>query len=201
MQSSVVPFGDNTFPIKQTHHHYCGFYSVQVLATIINNVVVVNGKQYNVSDETAIDWAFDGEDTIVTEKRLLYTDEELPLHAPIYNIDHQLVGIVLAGMQTTDGDYCYAIQDGFKSLNIHLSNMNLVVREKRKMACYADQQFDTKQELVDYINNRRRIDEMGDSDHGAILYHVNKKNAQLVVFQNGLQVINCHLRKKVFGVL
>ena len=202
MQSSLVPFGGNTtLHLKQTHHHYCGFFSLHVLATIIDNVVVIDGQQYTVSEDTAIDWAFDGEDTIVTEKRLLYTDEELPLHSPIFNIENKLVGLVLRGVQTLDGDWCYAIQDGFTAQNFHLSNIVLVVREKRKLISYADQQFDTKPELLEYIDGVKRKLYTTNLNHGAILYHVHKKNAQLVVFQDGVQIMNCHLRKSVYGVL
>lgn len=207
MQSSLVPFaGNTTLHLKQTHHHYCGFFSLHVLATIIDNVVVINGRQYTVSEDTAIDWAFDGVDTIVTEKRLLYTEESLPLHSPIYNIENNIVGLVLRGYVTTDGDWCYAIQNGFTAQNFHLSNNNLVVREKRKLISYADQQFDTKQKLVEYLEGLKNHDKDSFNIHknlntGAILYHVHKKNAQLVVYQNGIQILNCHLRKNVYGVL
>ncbi|UYE99013.1 MAG: hypothetical protein [Betabaculovirus sp.] len=207
MQSSLVPFGGNTtLHLKQTHHHYCGFFSLHLLATIIDNVVVIDGQQYTVSDDTAIDWAYDGQDTIVTEKRLLYTDDELPLHSPIFNIENELVGLVLRGIQTLDGDWCYAIQDGFTAQNFHLSDVNLVVREKRRLISYADRQFDTKPDMLDYMDGFKR--QFKDSfnihnyiNNGAILYHVHKKNAQLVIYQNGLQILNCHLRKNVYGVL
>lgn len=202
MQSSLVPFGGNTtLHLKQTHHHYCGFFSLHLLATIIDNVVVIDGQQYTVSDDTAIDWAYDGQDTIVTEKRLLYTDDELPLHSPIFNIENELVGLVLRGIQTLDGDWCYAIQDGFTAQNFHLSDVNLVVREKRRLISYADRQFDTKPDMLDYIDGVKRQLYTTSLTYGAILYHVHKKNAQLVIHQNGLQIVNCHLRKNVYGVV
>ncbi|UXX41861.1 hypothetical protein [Psilogramma increta granulovirus] len=203
MQSSLVPFGgNNTLRLKQTHHHYCGFFSLDVLATIIDDVVVIDDKQHTMSNSTAIDWAFDGEDTIVTEKRLLYTNEELPLHSPIFNIENKLVGLVLRGVQTLDNKWCYAIQDGFTGQNFHLSNVDLVVREKRKLISYADKQFDTKHDLVKYIDSvKNKLNSNDIKNYGAILYHVNKKNAQLVLFQNGVQFLNCHLRKSIYGVL
>ncbi|AAM70257.1 hypothetical protein [Phthorimaea operculella granulovirus] len=192
---TLVPFGQIQY--KSTHHHYCGFYSLTVLAEIVDNTVVVNGKLYTVSDETAIDWAYDGIDTIISEKRLVYTNNVWPLNAPIYNIEHQIVGIVTRGIETTDGDNCYAVQDGFRLLNIHLSNVNLLVREKRKPIVYADQQFDTKQELNVYLTKNKSAD----SKYGAIMYHTNKLNAQLVLFAKGHQISNIHLRKKIFGAL
>ncbi|ABC61182.1 unknown [Choristoneura occidentalis granulovirus] len=195
IMEALVPFGVNNISLKQTHHHYCGFYSLNILASIINNVVIIDNIHYEVSNDTAIDWAFDGEDTIITEKRLLYTNADLPLYATIFNLNHDIVGMVLRGIQTSDGKYCYALQDGFRLYNNHLSNVNLIVREKQKIIAYADRQFDNKQELVDYLNN--------DEEHknsGAILYHTNTKNAQLILYKKGLQISNCHLRKTIYAV-
>lgn len=182
---------------KDTHHHYCGFFSLSILSNIIDSTLVIDGKQYRVSEDTAIDWAYDGRDTIVTEKRLLYTERALKLHSPIYNVNNQLVGIVLRGIVTKDGDYCYAVQDGFKLYNSHLSNINLVVREKTQLIAYADQQFDNKNELLHYINkgNKRQ------SQPEAILYHSGGRNAQLVVYKDGVQWSNTHLRKNIYGVI
>lgn len=194
---TLIPFGINTIQYKSTHHHYCGFYSLYILSNIVDKTVVVDGKQYEVSEDTMIDWAFDGQDTIVTEKRLLYTHQELPIHAPIYNINNDLVGIVLRGMVSKDGDYCYAIQDGFTLYNNHLSGTNLVVREKTKPIVYADHQFDTKNELQTYLECAQKRK----SDVEAILYHTSGCNAQLMIYKDGVQWSNSQLRKKVFGVL
>lgn len=193
---SIVPFGYDTLKYKNTHHHYCGFYSLNVLAEIIDNIVVVWGKQYIVSEETAIDWSYDGKDTIVAEKRLVYSRREWPLHSLIYNINHEIVGLVTPGINTTDDDYCYAVQDGFKLYNNHLSNINLIVREKVKLIVYADQQFKNKQDLLLYIEKPTS------NNSGSILYYSgNKSNAQLVIYCNGFQISNSQLRKKIFGVL
>jgi hypothetical protein len=193
---TLIPFGNDTRQYKDTHHHYCGFFSLTLLACIVDDTVVIDGKQYPVSDETAIDWAFDGEDTIVTEKRLLYTERALRLHTPIFNVHNELVGLVLRGYITNDSDHCYAIQDGFKLYNNHLSGMNLVVREKRKPIAYADQQFDTKAELCVYLRAPKHP-----NPTSAILYHSARKNAQLMLYRDGVQFSNSQLRKNVFGPL
>nr|ADO85481.1 unknown [Pieris rapae granulovirus] len=195
---SLAPFGYNKVSFKQTHHHYCGFYSLNILANIIDNVVVVNGKQYPVSDETAIDWAYDGVDTIVCEKRLVYTEREWPLHTLIYNINNQIVGLVTRGVQLSTQEYCYAVQDGFNLYNNHLTGMNLIVREKKKLIAYADREFDNKSELKIYIEETQKKN-CNILSYGAILYHVNKKNAQLILHNNGVQISNSQLRKSVFG--
>jgi hypothetical protein len=194
---SLVPFnGIASSVYKSTHHHYCGFYSLYIMATIIDGVVVIGGKQYKVSEETAIDWAYDGQDTIITEKRLLYTRDFLEAHSLIYNVDHQIVGILLSGMATKDGDFCYAIQDGFKLYNNHLTGTNLIVREKIKPIVYADRQFDNKEELLKYLEKGAA------GRRGAILYHTAGQNAQLVLYdENGINYSNSHLRRRVFGVL
>ncbi|AKN80795.1 acetyltransferase-like protein [Diatraea saccharalis granulovirus] len=192
---TLVPFGRVQF--KRTHHHYCGFYSLQQLSSIVDDKVVVNGKEYEVTGETAIDWAYDGVDTIVAEKRLVYSKEEWPLHGVIYNINEEIVGLVGQGVKTADGDYCYAIQDGFNLYTNHLSNINLIVREKNKLIAYADKEFDDKNELIKYLDNTKG----GGGEVGAILYHKNKKQAQLILYQSGVQLSNTHLRKSVFGVL
>ncbi|AAS82681.1 ORF57 [Agrotis segetum granulovirus] len=192
---SLVPF-DGSSLYKSTHHHYCGFYSLFILAPIIDDTVVVDGKQYKLSEENAIDWAYDGTDTIITEKRLLYTEHPLEPNTLIYNVNHEIVGILLRYMVTKDGEYCYAIQDGFKLYNNHLTDTNIVVREKKKLIVYADQQFDTKEDLMKYLKEGKKS-----AGRGAILYHKGGRDAQLVLYENGRNLSNSHLRRRVFGVL
>lgn len=192
---TIVPFGVSSVSnLKTTHHHYCGFYSLHLLAGIVNDLVVVNGKEYQVSEETVIDWAYDGVDTIVAEKRLVYSDVPWKLHDPIFNTDGDVVGLVGSPLLAYNGDYCYAVQDAFKYYNNHLSNVNLVVKEKTAAIAYADRQFETKKELKEYLENETDRSK----GYGAILYHTGKKNAQLILYRDGVQLSNSHLRKNVF---
>ncbi|QOD40021.1 acetyltransferase [Matsumuraeses phaseoli granulovirus] len=197
--ATLIPFGDNTKSYKATHHHYCGFYSLYTLDHIVDDFVAIGRKKYKVSDETVIDWAYDGVDTIVSEKRLVYSKEEWPLHSLIHNIYGQILGIVTRGYLDSDDQYCYAVHNGYALYNNHLSDTNLIVREKTKPIVYADQQFDTKRELLHYLDTLNSGQTSGES--GAILYHTNRKHAQLVLYRDGKQLSNCHLRKPLYGLV
>lgn len=199
MNIEIIPFGvRGSSRYKATHLHYCGYYSNTLLAHIVQNVVVVENENFVVSENTAIDWAYDGHDTIITEKRLVYTIKEWPIHTPIYNIHKQLVGIVTYGVQQSSKTYCYAIQDGFRLFNCHLSNLCLVVREKTKKFVYADKQFDMKEDLVRYVHSL--LPSYYDAN-GAILYHTKKFDTQLVLHQGNQQISIIQLRRPIFGAV
>ncbi|AAP85693.1 ORF_56 [Adoxophyes orana granulovirus] len=194
--NGIVPFGVDTIQYKATRHHYCGFYSTILLSGIVNNVVIVDGDRYDVSNETVLDWAYDGIDTILTEKRIVYSNKPWLLHEPIYNVNMEIIGIVLQNYTHDADKYVYLVQDGYNLYSNLLSNVNLIVREKTKPIAYADQLFDTKKELFEYLNTTNLNKETG--KYGAILYHQNSKNAQLMLHFDGKQLSNSHLRKNIF---
>lgn len=196
-----------TASIKATHHHYCGFYSDMVLPSFNGSTVSVNNKYYTVSNDLVIDWAYDGQDTIVTFKRAMYTEDCIPLGSLITQNGKILGAIVRRSYKATEertwdgGQHCtfiktrayYPIQDGFRFINVHLTGCDLQLVEKTKPIAYANRQFDTKEQLVSYLASPSR-------DSGAIMYHTNGQNAQMIVYVNGLNIINQHFRAPIVNI-
>nr|UYX49688.1 acetyltransferase [Darna trima granulovirus] len=171
---TLIPFGSNTLCCKRTHRQYCGFYSLEKLSCIYDDTVVVNGKQYWVSDDIVIDWAYDGLDTIVSQKRLVYTRQRWILHDPIYNINNCLVGLVTRGT-VSNNDYVYALHDGDKLQSFQFFDTNLIVRDEA------------------YLDNNL--------DNGAIMYHNNKYATKLVVYKDNAPICCTYFGNKIFGTL
>lgn len=204
--SIVLMYADNvnhTADVKNTYHHYCGFYSKYVLPSICSsNEVMIDNTVYTVSNDRVIDWFYDGIDTIVTEKRLLYTDDELPDGLVIYNNDsnkslQRPVGVICGGHSGV-----YPIQDGFKLFNLHLSNVRVSAQLKTKIIAYADRQFDSKSQLVHYLNELKctNNDKCTKELRSTIFYKNNSKESQLTVSDgNGQQLLNMHFRLPVFA--
>lgn len=195
----LVRFQDVSDNIKMVNelkgrcHHYCGFFSDKLLSPIQSDATVRIGDiEYKV-EGTVLDHAFDGEDSIITEKRIVKVenqDDDNGAHlydgAVVRNSLDQIVGLL-----TVRGDY-RLVQDAFKLFNVHLSRTKVTVQEKTKMIAYADRQFDTKLELVEYIASK---DHKTGHD-GCVIYHrKGGADAQIVTYRNGLQNLNIHTRQ------
>nr|BDU47020.1 acetyltransferase-like protein [Spodoptera litura male-killing virus] len=188
----VVKFDLNNLYLANTMHHYCGFYSNFILPQLIGNFVTIDNRNYTLEPKTIICSAYNGRDTIITEMSYLITDKINKVGSYIYN-NGNLVGLVTRN----NIDKIIPIQNGFNNINIHLSNIQLEHRVKTKLIAYADQQFDNKQQLLEYLENNVN----NNHQPKAIIYtDCNNNNAQLIVYENGLNIINTHLRNKYVSI-
>lgn len=183
---------------KSDFHHYCGYFSDVVLPTLcIDDRIVLRGKQFPFSGVYLIDSQTDGIDTIINNKKLFYIDNNtVSVDDNVYNTKQQLVGKV-TNLFYYNGRRAILLQDGFKHLNIHLTNLKVSVVNKSSPIAYAGRMFQTKLQLIQYLA------ELNTSDHivKATLYHVNGTSAQLIVHCNGLNISNTQLRSGISPAL
>lgn len=182
----VVLATDENTHLKETHHHYCGFYSKNILPPLTDSVKIL-GKLYNVTKEMVLDIATSGKDTIMTLKKTINTTDIIPLGTPVYTSAGKICGMI-----TSKLDNMYLLQDGFKNLNLHLTNLKVEFQTKVKPICYAGKQFANKKELIDYLNSTKRPTALM-----ATIYHRDKNEAQLIVHKDGVNIINQHFRHRV----
>lgn len=174
--------------LKETHHHYVGFYSNKVLPAINGNEVTIAGKKYKLDKEPHITYGKSGDDTIVSEVRTITTNDKIPLGTIVYNKAKQPVSMI------HNTGKKYAIQDGFTRTNIHLTKMTIDHQIKDKPIAYADKQFQNKQQLVDYLSLPDPIRDLNPNIHATIYTSPQLTNAQLIIHEAGRNIANLQLR-------
>lgn len=182
--------------LKENNHHYCGFFSDVVLPGIINDLVVINNLTYVFSNKFEFEIAYDGIDSIITLKKQFYIKDATKLSRGdlIYNTDQQVIGLVTHIYMDHDGQHYVLVQDGFKYLNIHITDSQVEIINKTRLIAYAGQQFDTKQQLIQYINAKNKT-ASGKIHH--VIYHQNYKNVQYITHLNGVNISNMQLRYNI----
>lgn len=183
---SLVLATDDNQELKNTHHHYCGFYSKTVLPPLTATVKIL-GKVYEVSKDLIYDIATSGKDTILTLKNTIQTKDDIPIGTRVYTSAGKLCSMI-----TSKIDDKYLIQNGFKNINLHLTNLKVNFQTKVKNICYADKQFTTKEELVRYLESDKPKTELQ-----ATVYHRDNNEAQLVIHKDGINIVNQHLRHRI----
>jgi hypothetical protein len=179
---------DNNTELKKTHHHYCGFYSKKILPEIDGPVKIMD-KIYYFTKELIMDVKRSANDVIMTLKNVIETTDEIKIGTLVKDMQNRIVSVV-----TTKIDNKYLIQNSFKHLNIHLSNTSLQFQTKVKPICYADKQFVTKEELVDYLNKPNKTK----TPVTATVFHRDRKQAQLIVHKDGHNILNQHIRHAIY---
>lgn len=159
--------------------------------------IVLNGKQFPFSGTFLIDFQYDGLDTILNNKKLFYVDNNyVSVGDDVFNTKQQVVGKVIQIIEY-QGRKAILLQDGFKYLNIHLSNIKINVINKLLPIAYAGRVFQTKLELTNYLAEPKIID----NKIKATMYHVNGTASQLIIYSNGMNISNIQLRSSISPAL
>ncbi|AIY60609.1 hypothetical protein [Dendrolimus punctatus cypovirus 22] len=194
----VLATDENSY-VKRTHHHYAGFYSKNILPPICRDRAVdVNGKTYKLYDSMkTLNVQSSGNDTILTIEPIIFTPDELPKGAVVTNYGtNETVSLITSSYDTqhVNGHKGYPVNDGFKNINIHLAAPVEHV-QKTKPIAYADKQFDTKAELIEYLKTVKPLPKIK-----AHLYtDKHNRGSQLIIHYDGVNIANIHLRARVVG--
>lgn len=174
---------------KDTRHHYAGFYALNVVPPIDGDYVYIQDTRHYLLPYTVVNFGYSGRDTIISVQRAIESETHIPTGTPVYNSKGAVVSLI-----TGNQDNIYPIQDGFNHENYHLSNIRVTVQNKTKIIAFADKQFDKKEQLVKYLKTQppKTADE-------AILYDNNGKSTQLVVYRNGKNILNVHIRSRLIN--
>lgn len=191
---------DNT-KLKATHHHYPGFYSDTVLPPCERTVEIeVKGQQKKIIGHprnSTVNYGFSGSDTIITVQPTIMvpkeTIEDIPQGSIVTNYEGKQAVSMITGKIDMGAYDAYPIQNGFRETNIHL-NTRVTRMVKTKPILYADKQFDTKQQLTEYLST---LEPKPDTFKATLVTDVHNKNTQLVLHSRGHMIANIHLRHRL----
>lgn len=171
---------------KKTYHHYVGFYSSCVLSSCEPpSQVTVGLIDFPLDGPTVVNYSFDGHDLIVQEQLTFLSSSNFVMAGYSVKTDDKPRGIITNSYQNKYYPVCGEFYKPF----FMVSNLSKVtVTSKSKMIAYAGEQFDNKNELVEYIRQPHPK-----SSREAVIYR-NGNHTQVIVFEDGLNVVNYHLR-------
>lgn len=174
---------------KNTHHHYIGFYSRNVLSSLHNdNIAIVDGQAFGVSEhDRVVNYHYDGMDVVMGEQRFIYSpSKQLKPKSLVYNSTGQIVSII-----TKHTDDCkYPISSGFNTTNGHFTNIcSLQFNSASTLPInYADKSFAFKEDLIKFLADTPK------SQNRGIIIHTSRVSTQVILYENERNVLNLHLR-------
>lgn len=187
--------------LKATHHHYPGFYSSTVLPPCERTVEIKTAD--NVAPvighprDLAVNYGYSGSDTIIAVQPTMMIRkeiaEDIPQGSIVTNFDtKQPIGLITGKIEMNEYN-AYPIQNGFRETNIHL-NTRVTRTIKTKPIIYADKQFDTKQELNEYITS---LPDNPSNFKATLVTDEYNRNTQLVLHTHGHMIANIQLRHRL----
>lgn len=198
---NVIAATKTNTALKQTHHHYAGFYAKEVLPPVEKTIKCITKEgQENLAhvdfNNKAVNYGYSGNDTIITVQPVATVNKDicpdLPLGTIVKNYESNVTSGMITGKITTGNYDQYPVQNGFRETNIHI-NTRAVHKYKTKPIVYADKQFSNKAELNEYLatlNTKPNI--------GAIIYTDSEnKHTQLILHSQGHTVANVQLRHRL----
>lgn len=201
LSSKIVPQTTNNTDLKETHHHYVGFYSKSVLPKLPNKVLIKTptaGVITTVVNEPCINMGYSGNETIITEQPIVKIDKttEVPPGSLVVNTEtNEPIGAITSSI-TLGKQKAYPVQDGFRRYNAHLA-MKVERATKIKPIAYADKQFDNKQQLMQYLNG---LPPNNSNVKATLLTDKDNMNTQLIIHEQGRNIANIHLRHRLIDI-
>lgn len=190
---------------KDKYHHNVGYYSDAFVSySKVPTEVEVEGvpgyHRVNI-DYQYVNFSYDKTDLIVQSQPSIEYSGSLALGKRIFTNDSS-GGKVMVGAVTnryvhpvTLRQY-YPIGGGKFSNYYHFTRIaEFIIKRKSKLIAYANREFDTKEELVSFLQESPQA-----SPRIAILYHTDiidtvPSACQLIVSENSRNVVSIHFRK------
>lgn len=198
MKSEITMADKTNINLKDSQHHYAGFYSSKVLQPL-NNKVAIKTKNdkvvTTVINEPCINIGKSGLDTIITEQPIVKIDNDVdvPPGSLVMHPDTQEIYGAITSRQKIGKQTAYPVQDGFRRANVHLS-VPLQREIKSKPIAYADKQFDNKNELTEYLS---KLPPQDPSVKATLLTDRDNMNTQLIIHSYGRNIANIQLRHRL----
>lgn len=196
---------------KGKYHHNVGYYSDRFVSIKELPPQVKIGNDSEVYDLVikVLNFAYDTQDLIVQKQKTIMVGSNKPhsmqfaLGEKVYTPEGQFIGAI-TNHYVSGGVAYYPIGAGISEDYIHFSNVNSVkILPKLKRIAYAGEQFDTKEELVQYL----QAPTFNDSNRHAVFYLTQPRdvsmggiestvydNCQLIVYEKGINVVSIHFR-------
>lgn len=177
-------------PLKSTHHHHVGYFSNETEMSVSQPDLLTNvgfTKNFDVyTEDSIVNFSYDSADLLVQEQSYIYSADKLPVG---YVLLH--AGLFYSVINNSHGDK-YPIDAGKTKPFYMFSDVDSVtVKTKKHLIAYADKEFDSKNQLVQYIENMKANPVT--SPRGAVILK-NGNSTQIIVYENGLNLVSFHLR-------